>query len=207
MDGRSYVKIPLRSNAILSIENNDKYCFLWSVLAYLNPCNNHPNKVSNYKQYFDELNIQGFDFTNGFECSDVHKLNELNNLSVSIFELNFYQDQNKWKHKLLPIEVSQNKSDKVIDLAIYKNHYILIKKLAGFLGDHNKKYICRQCLSSYTSKNMLIKHKQKCGKDKITTIKTSNESQLHWKNHFHKNPLYFRIYADFEADNEKKILV
>ena len=50
---------------------------------------------------------------------------------------------------------------------------------------------------------MLIKHKRKCGDDIITTIKTSNESQLHWKNHFHKNPLYFRIYADFEADNEK----
>ena len=50
---------------------------------------------------------------------------------------------------------------------------------------------------------MLIKHKQKRGDDNITTIKTSNESHLHWKNHFQKNPLYFRIYADFEADNEK----
>ena len=50
---------------------------------------------------------------------------------------------------------------------------------------------------------MLMKHKQKCGDDNITTIRTSNESHLHWKKHFHKNPLYFRIYADFEADNEK----
>ena len=50
---------------------------------------------------------------------------------------------------------------------------------------------------------MLIKHKQKCGEDNITTIKISNESHLHWKKHFHKNPLYFKIYADFEADNEK----
>ena len=50
---------------------------------------------------------------------------------------------------------------------------------------------------------MLIKHKQKCGEDNITTIKTSNESHFYWKKHFHKNPLYFRIYADFEADNEK----
>ena len=50
---------------------------------------------------------------------------------------------------------------------------------------------------------MLIRHKQKRGDDNITTIKTSNESHLHWKKHFHKNPLYFRIYADFEADNEK----
>ena len=30
----------------------------------------------------------------------------------------------------------------------------------------------------------------------------SNESHIKWKKHFYKNPLYFRIYADFEADNE-----
>ena len=204
MNGSNYIKFPLRSNAILNVENNDKYCFLWSVIASLYPCNNnHPNKVSNYRQYFNELNIQGFDFTNGFKCSDVHKFIELNNLSVDIFELNFYQDQNQWKHKLIPIEISKNNSDRVIDLAIYKNHYVLIKKLDVFLGDHNKKFICRRCLSSYTSENMLMKHKEKCGDDNITTIKTSNKSHLHWEKHFHKNPLYFRIYADFEADNEK----
>ena len=149
------------------------------------------------------MNIQGFDFTNGFKCSDVHKFNELNNLSVNIFELVFYQNQNQWKHKLIPIEISKNNSDRVIDLAIYKNHYVLIKKLDIFLGDHNEKFICRRCLSSYTSENMLMKHKEKCGDDNITTIRTSNESHLQWKKHFHKNPLYFRIYADFEADNEK----
>ena len=204
MNGSNSVKIPLRSNAILNIENNDKCCFLWSILVYLHPCNNnHPNRVSNYKQYFDELNINGFDFANRFKCSNVHKFNELNNLSVNKFELIFYQDQNKWRHELIPIEVSRNESDRVIDLAIYKNHYVLIKKLDVFLGDYNKKIICRRCLSSYTSENMLMKHKQKCGDDNITTIKTSNESHTYWKKHFHKNPLYFRIYADFEADNEK----
>ena len=204
MDGSNYVKFPLRTNAILNYENNDKYCFLWSILAWLHPCtNNHPNRVSNYKQYFNQLNIQGFDFSKGFRCSDVHKFNELNTLSVNIFELAYYQDQNKWKHKLIPIEISKNNSDKIIDLAIYKNHYVLIKKLDVFLGDHNKKYIGRRCLNSYTSENMLMKHKKKCGNDNKTSIRTSNESHLHWKLLFHKSSLYFRIYADFEADNEK----
>ena len=54
---------------------------------------------------------------------------------------------------------------------------------------------------------MLIKHKQKCGEDNITTIKTSNESRLQWKKHFHKYLFYFRIYADFEADSEKDISI
>ena len=201
--GSIYVKIPLRSNAILNIENNDKYCFIWSILASLHPCTkNHPNRVSIYKRYFDELNNNGFDFTNGFKCSDFHKFNEINNLSINIFELNFYQDQNKWRHKLVSIEVSKNYSNRVIDLAIYINRYILIKKLDVFLGDRNKKFICRQCLSSYTSENMMMKHK-KCGDDDITTIKISKESHLHWNKPFQENPLYFRIYADFEADTDK----
>ena len=85
LDGISYVKIPLRSNAILIIQNNDKYCFIWSILASLLPCEStHPSRVNNYIQYFNELNFQSFDFTNGFKCSDVHKFNELNNLSVKI---------------------------------------------------------------------------------------------------------------------------
>ena len=64
MNGSNYIKIPLRSNAILNIENNEKYCFLWSILASLYPCNNnHPNSVSNYRQYFNEISIQGFDFS------------------------------------------------------------------------------------------------------------------------------------------------
>ena len=204
MNGSNYIKILLRSNAILNIENKDKYCFLWSILASLYPCdNNHPNRAANYRQYFSELKIQGFNFSGGVRCYDVHKVNELNNLSVNIFELNFYQDQNQWKYKLIPIEISKNNSDRVIDLAIYKNHYVLTKKLDVFVGDHNKKFICRRCFCSYTSEKMLIKHKPKCENNDITSIKTSNKSHLQWEKHFHKNPLYFRIYADFEADNEK----
>ena len=78
--------------------NHCKYCFSWSILAYLHPCeNSHPSRVRNYIQYFNELNSDGFDFTNGFECSDVHKIEKLKTLFKNNIELFFYQDQNKWK--------------------------------------------------------------------------------------------------------------
>ena len=141
-------------------------------------------------------------FTNGFKCSDVHRFIELNNLSVNIYEINFYQDGDKWKHNLIPIEVSKNESDNVIDLLIYKNRYALIKKLHVFLGDHNKSFVCRRCLNSYTCENALLNHKVRCGDDNICTIRTSNESHLFRKKHFHRNLLYFKINADFEADKE-----
>ena len=50
---------------------------------------------------------------------------------------------------------------------------------------------------------MLTLPKAKCENFGIITIKTSPEPHLHWKDHFHKNPLYFRIYAEFETHNAK----
>ena len=62
LNGSSNVKIPLRSSALINIKNDDKNCFIWSILAKLHPCeNDHPNRVSNYREYFNELNIEGFD--------------------------------------------------------------------------------------------------------------------------------------------------
>ena len=46
---------------------------------------------------------------------------------MNTFELSFYQDQSMWRHKLRTIEVSKNKSDRVIELLIYKNYDALIK--------------------------------------------------------------------------------
>ena len=74
MDVSSYIKIPLRSTAILNIKNEDKYCFLWSILAKLYPYENNSNIVSSYRNYFNELNIEGFDFSNGFKCGEVYRL-------------------------------------------------------------------------------------------------------------------------------------
>ena len=90
----------------------------------------------------------------------------------------------------------------VIDLIIYKNHYVLNKKLNLFLGNQNCSSVCRRKLGSYTSQNELIKHNQRCEQQEITSIRTSNESLLYWQKHFHKNSSYFKLYADFEAEIE-----
>ena len=85
LDGSSYVNFPLGSKALINFKNNNKYCFFWSILAYLHPGEkDHPNRVSIYEQYFDEINFEGFDFTNRFKCSDVYIFERLNNLSINI---------------------------------------------------------------------------------------------------------------------------
>ena len=49
-NGSSYVKNTLRSSVILIIKNNDKNCFMWSIFAYLHPCEINSNRVSTFKQ-------------------------------------------------------------------------------------------------------------------------------------------------------------
>ena len=84
----------------------------------------------------------------------------------------------------------------------YKNYYVLNKKLNVFIGKPDCKYICRKCLNSYTTHNMLFKHKKLCQENQQLT--TSPDSHIYWKKYFQENKLYFRIYADFEADDKKE---
>ena len=111
LNGLSCIKNPSRSSALLNTENIYKYCSSWFILAQLHPCEkSHPTRVKNERHYFIELNIQGFDFTYGFKCSDIHKfdkLNNLSNLSINMFELKFHEDRNKWKHNFIRIEISK----------------------------------------------------------------------------------------------------
>ena len=85
----------LRSSAIFKFEIDHKYCFLWSNLASLHPFNNsNPDKVTNYRQTFNDLNIEGFDYTNEFKCTDAYTIAKINIVSINILELGFYQDHN-----------------------------------------------------------------------------------------------------------------
>ena len=133
----------------------------------------------------------------------MNKFEGLNNLSVNIYELNFYQDDSIWKHKLMPIEISQNDNlDRFIDFLFYINQKVLIKKFNVCFGKEENKYICRRCLNSCTDQEVLINQLQKCGQQETTSIEVSKEAHVYWRDHFQKNPFYVRIVGDFVADNE-----
>ena len=77
-------------------------------------------------------------------------------MSIDNFDLNFYQDQFKWKQNLIPNEISKNESNRGVDSLVYKNLHALIEKTQVFSGDHHKSFICRRCLISYTSERIAM---------------------------------------------------
>ena len=170
INGQTYVKFPIRSNAILNIQNTDTYCFLWCILASIHPVNKDPQRVNKYITYRNELNIDNIDFSNGMKITDIPKFENLNNeLSINVFEYSTDEDND---YKLVPLYISKNiENRRIIDLILYKNHYILLKKLNVFIGKHDNSYVCRSCLSSYTVESKLITHEKLCAnKDKSVYI-------------------------------------
>ena len=105
----------------------------------------------------------------------------------------------------LPIEVSNytcTRDKGADDLVLYKNHYIHITKLHTFIGNRGCNFICPHCKTSFTTAAILKEHKVRCEENGPAVFRISKDRFLKWKIYFHKIPLYFRVYADFECNIE-----
>ena len=83
----SYCKLPksfCNSKSIVNIQNNDNYCFLWSILAHKYKVDSHRERVSHYENYFHELNQGDIQFP--MKIKDIQTIEGLNNLNINVFE-------------------------------------------------------------------------------------------------------------------------
>ena len=60
--GASYTETPKAidvKKVIVNIKNDDLYCFLYCILAFLYPAAKDPQRVNKYKPYLHKLNYEG----------------------------------------------------------------------------------------------------------------------------------------------------
>ena len=199
----SYIELPPKyknSQSIINIKNNDQYCFLWCILAYLNPVEDNKNITSSYSKHFNKLNRKGLDFP--MKVTDIPKFENLNRLStggqqccINVFELT--------GNVLTPIHIKTNYDQPQIDLLLYQNHYCLITKLHCLINkDSHMKHVCRRCLTAFSSQPVLIDHIDRCQKQQPSKITFSWKDQLKFEDYYMKVPVPIRVYADFECINQ-----
>ena len=78
--GKSYIPTPTKiaaKKAVVNVQNKDNQCFKWAVLAALHPLEENAKRVSNYKQYEDELDFTGISFP--VLLDDIPKFEKQNN--------------------------------------------------------------------------------------------------------------------------------
>ena len=192
----SWVELPEKyknNKSIINIKNDDQFCFLWCILAHLFPVEDHKNRTSNYSMHTNKLILNGLEFP--MKIKDIPKFENLNNLNVNVFELT--------KTVLTPIHTNTNYDRPQIDLLLYQNHYCLITKLHCLINkDSHMKWVCRRCLTAFSSEDILSQHNDRCQKQQPTNITFSWKDHLKFEDYHMKVPIPIRVYADFECINQ-----
>ena len=68
--------------------------------------------------------------------------------------------------------------------------------------DSHKKWVCRRCLTAFSSEDILNRHIDRCQKQQPTNITFSWKDHLKFEDYHMKVPVPIRVYADFECINQ-----
>ena len=194
----SYCKLPksfCNSKSKVNIQNNDNYCFLWSILAHKYKVDDHRERVSHHTNHLHELN-QG-DIRFPMKIKDMATFERLNNLNINVFELSANDKT------LSPKYVNKNYYDEQIDVLLYENHYCLITILyKRSRNNEHYNHLCKRCLNTYGDQSKLEEHMLRCIEQKVCNISYMHPNQkMKFSDWYMKIEPPMWIAADFECMN------
>ena len=194
----SYCKLPnpfCNSKSIINIQNNDNYCFLWSILAHKYRVDNHRERVTHYENHFHELNQGDIQFP--MKIKDIPMFERLNNLNINVFELSASDKS------LSPKYINKKYYEEQIDSLLYENHYCLITNLHNFCRNNvNYTHLCRRCLNTYGDQSKLEEHMLRFIEQKVCNISYMQPDQkIKFNDWYMKIDPPMWIAADFECMN------
>lgn len=110
------------------MQNYDKKCYLWCILAAVHPKEKSPQRIQHYYPYENDLNLNGITFPT--PISKIRKFEKQNNISINVFI---------YENDLFPLYISELETANVnVDLLYlekdWNSHYCLIKDLNRVLG-------------------------------------------------------------------------
>ena len=208
--GGSYIPLPPQiqnKKACINVQNHDNSCFVWSILAALHPVAVHAERVSAYKSYFNELNLNGLEFPLGLE--KIPKFESMNNISVNVHVVEYYSKNGDIV--LVPAYLTKSLRNRHVNLLMIQGengnfHYVLIKKLSHLLSSQISKhkgalFFCDRCLCFFHSEEKRNKHIPDCYKTFDCKVKmpSADKAILEFREFKYKEKVPFVIYADFEA--------
>lgn len=206
--GGSYIPLPTflhKKKACINPQNyNDNYCFCYAIMMGKFPQVNHPERISNYPDFRQHLNISGLEFP--LKLNDISKFEEMNNdISISVFGIG--EDA----EVIVPLHIASEKKDLHIQMLYITDrenaHYCHVKNLSRLVGSQiskhkEAKHICERCLNNFASENNLRKHVIDCKQSSGDTVRITFPEKrqfLEFEHYIRKERLPFVIYGDFET--------
>ena len=115
MRGSSYIPLPgwiMLKKAIVNIRNTDEKCFLWCLLRYLHLRENNDTRLTDLKQYENDLNTKGIDYP--VKLRVITKFETLNPSlpGINVFSVNE-------NNKLYPLRMVKRDTQNTTDLFLH----------------------------------------------------------------------------------------
>jgi len=175
-------------------------------LAALHPAERNPDRLSNYVDYENSLNISGLSFP--LPVKDVPKFERQNpTISVNVLCLG---DQGGF----VPLHVSKEPGSPhhvnllLIEGECENRHYVWVKNLSrlvsGRTSHQHQTFVCNHCLHPFRNKDTLDRHIPHCQRHAPQDVKYSNpenpkECTLEFHNKAARFRLPFYLVCDFES--------
>lgn len=207
--GSSYIDLPTHiknKKCCINVQNNDDKCFKYAILSALHykDIKRDHDRVSNYRQYENELNFDGINFPVNALSYPIFE--QFNKIPINVFGLDVKSEMNNYEIEY----VNQITSEKepINLLRIYnddKAHYVWIKNLNSFIkNDSHTVFCCSKCLQKFTIKSAYDNHikRNKCSEFKDEIVKVLPEDGNHYnefKNIEKQIRAPFVFYADCES--------
>ena len=179
------------------IKNKNEKCFIYCIIRkYLNSVNKHSERVSLKDKEFvkkleDELN---YNFDN-VKIKDLNQIEDL--LETNIYDYTY----NRNLKEKIPIYKSDKNYEKYLDLLLFENHYMNIKKIDKFFNPNCKvkNYFCRSCSNTFYSEIKYNDHVKFCQTNKAMILLPSKNKYLESKNLKDTIQHNFIAFADIES--------
>ena len=181
--GSSYIPLPdwiSNKKAIVNIQNKDEKCFLWCILRYLHPRENHEETLKDLKEYENSLNTKGISFP--MKLKDITKFEKLN---PELPGINVFSADN---YIFYPLRMAERDCLNTIDLFLYEedgvSHYTLIKNFNRLIKSQMTKskngpiFICKRCFSHFTKPELLEKHIKYCSNNETVVVKMPHQEKM-----------------------------
>ena len=207
-------------NACIKVQNDDKQCFKWAVLAGLNKDKKlvHPERLYHYKPIENSLNFEGIEFP--VTLKDLFKFERQNDVSINVYVLNRYGE----RYDVSPLYLTSFKQENHVNLLLIQDyyvneyeqcysddneslpeyHFVTIKSLSRLVraqlsGRKSKVYICDRCLHFFWTQEKLDAHELDCAQNNKCKIILPKNRWLTFENFNRKERVSVVIYADIEC--------
>ncbi|KAB0801617.1 hypothetical protein PPYR_03803 [Photinus pyralis] len=219
----SYIPLPpfiSNKKAVLNIQNNDEYCFAYSLVAALFNPKGSPQLPSSYPNFRDVFNWNGVQFPVSMKQISTFEANNIN-ISINVYGVEKILKDGTTSYEIVgPLYYSKLKKQHYINLLYISNdmgnqHYCLIKDFSKLVSkqlsnSNGKKIFCDACIHYFRTENALKRHTERDCNQVYTKLPSTNpkvdktgnicpENILTFNN-YHKQIRHpFVVYADFES--------